>query len=354
MKPNEAAIVRRHFLAWAAVATGAATTRLLTGCSSTEGAFSGNGRDRSPDREPRTDDEDATAPISSDAGDGPTQTDDGGDGGSTQTLGVGGVATPLGAILTTSDSSSVLKITSGGTATSPKVYDGQRHTVGGIKISADYVTVQNFHIRGAGNAGVYSIGTGVTIQNCEITRVNEGGEGDINGITFFGDGHKILYNRIGPNLVEGNPKGSHTDGVQTWNTPSKRSSSNVLILGNWIEGPTTTSDKTYIHQGVMAEGANSTDGGGGGSGVSQNWLIDSNYFGTAGNQCLKFDDIDNVHITRNTFAGNARHVIESTELSSGTKYYSDNVVTGDYGDIGVAVSSGSGPSPSGWGYAGGN
>jgi len=343
MKSKEAAIVRRHFLALAAVAAGAAATRLLTACTSTQSSSSDVG-DGALERGSRTGYADPTTPAFTDAG----------DSGSAQTLGVGGVATPPGAILTTSDSTSVLNITRGGTSTSPKVYDGQGHTVGGIHISADYVTVQNFYVRGAGNAGIYSMGTGITIQNCDIAQVNEGGEGDINGISFFGNGHKVLYNRIGPKLVEGDPNGSHTDGIQTWNTPSKHSSSTVLILGNWIEGPISTSDETYIHQGVMAEGADSTDGGGGGSGVSQNWLIDSNYFATAGNQCLKFDDIDKVHITRNTFAGKASHVVESTDLSSGTKYYDDNVVTGRYGDIGVSVTSGAGPSPSGWGYTGGN
>jgi hypothetical protein len=250
----------------------------------------------------------------------------------TQTLGVGGVATPAGAILTTADSSSTLNITTSGTASNPRVYDGQRHTVKKINIAADYVTVQNFVIRGADNSGVYSIGTGNTIQNCDIAQVTEGGVGDINGVTFFGDQTKILFNSIGQNamLVSGSLNGSHTDGIQTWNTPSKRSSSNVTIKGNYITGP-TQSDERYIHQGVMSEGRNSTDGGGGGTGMSQNWLVEANYFKTYGNQCLKFDDIHNVTITKNTFAGSCTKIVAKGSLSTGITFASDNTITGSYG-----------------------
>jgi hypothetical protein len=268
-----------------------------------------------------------------------------------QTLGVGGVATPAGAVLTTADSTSALTITSGGTAAAPKVYDGQAHTVGGIKIAADNVVVQNFYIRDAHNAGIYSIGSNVTIQNCDISRVDDGGQGDINGVTFFGDNVKILLNRIGPNLVKGDPHGSHTDGIQTWNTPSKRSSSNVLIMGNWVEGPTNTSDVTYMHQGVMAEGKDSTDGGGGGTGASRNWLITRNHL-PAGNHCIKLDGILDVHITGNDFSWVGDQITEITSLSTGCKFYSDNTYPAGANLGGISVTPGAGPDPSAWGYTG--
>ena len=270
-------------------------------------------------------------PLLLDTGDAEGESDPGG---STpvQTLGVGGVATPAGAILTTADSTSTLNITTSGTASNPRVYDGQRHTVKKLNITADYVVVQNFVVRGADNSGVYSIGTGNVIQNCDIAQVNEGGVGDINGITFFGDNTKILYNSIGQNamLVSGSLNGSHTDGIQTWNTPSKRSSSNVTIKGNYITGP-TQSDERYIHQGVMSEGKNSTDGGGGGTGTSQNWTVEANYFKTYGNQCLKFDDVSNVTITKNTFAGSCTKIVAKGTLSTGIVFASDNTITGSYG-----------------------
>ena len=257
-----------------------------------------------------------------------------------QTLGVGGIATPAagsGVVLQSSDLADTLTITTPNT-----IYDGQGHTVEKIVIEADGVTVQNFFVRGGGNAGIYSgPNSNVTIQNNDIAQINEGGEGDINGITFFGDGTKILYNRI-DNLVQGDPNGSHTDGIQTWATASKNSSSDVVIKGNYISGP-DESDERYIHQGVMAEGPLSTDGGGGGTGVSQNWLVEGNYFKTYGNQGLKFDDIHDVVITRNTFAGGATRVIETGDLSTGIKYYSDNIITGDYDQLGVSTISGAGP-----------
>jgi hypothetical protein len=264
-----------------------------------------------------------------------------------QVLGVGGVATPVGAILTTTDSTATLNITTSGTSSAQRVYDGQGHTVGQINIAADYVTVQNFRSRGAGNAGIYSTGTGNVIQNNDIAQVTEGGVGDINGITFFGDGTKILFNKV-DNLVSGPLNGSHTDGIQSWNTPSKRSSSNVVIKGNWINGP-TQSDPNYIHQGVTAEGNNATSGGGGGTGDSANWTIDGNYFNTYGNQVLELHDIQGVVVTRNTFAGNATKIVNSADGSTVT-YYADNTVTGSYGATGVAVTAGSGPTTAGGNY----
>jgi hypothetical protein len=250
----------------------------------------------------------------------------------TQTLGVGGVATPPGAILTTGNSTSTLTITTSGTASAQRVYDGQGFTVKKIDIAADYVTVQNFRIRGAGNSGVYSIGTGNVIQNNDIAQVTEGGVGDINGITFFGNGHKILYNAIGESdfLVSGALNGAHTDGIQTWNTPSKRASSTVTIKGNHITGP-PQSDERYIHQGVMAQGKAATDGGGGGTGTSTGWLVEGNYFKTYGNQCLKFDDVHNVQITKNHFDGACNKIVATGDFSTGITFGTDNIITGNYG-----------------------
>lgn len=255
-----------------------------------------------------------------------------------QTLGVGGIATASGPNVTliTEDLADTLVIT-----TPNQIYDGQSHTVEKIDIQADGVTVQNFFVRGGGNAGIYCQAENCTIQNNDIALINEGGEGDINAITFFGDGTKILYNNI-DNLADPPLNGSHTDGIQSWATPSKNSSSNVLIKGNRISGP-EQSDERYIHQGVMAEGPESTDGGGGGSGVSSNWVIEGNYFRTFGNQVIKVDDIHNVTITRNIFDGATTKIVETGDLSTNVLYYSDNTVTGTYGSTGVSILPGSGP-----------
>jgi hypothetical protein len=259
-----------------------------------------------------------------------------------QTLGVGGIPAPAagpGVVLRTTDLADTWVLSTPNT-----IYDGGGHTVEKIEITADGVTVQNTYVRGAGNAGIYLQADNCTIQNCDIAQVNEGGEGDINGITFFGNGTKILYNVIGKSdfLVDGELNGSHTDGIQTWATPGKDSSSNVEIRGNWISGP-AQSDERYLHQGVQAEGPDSEDGGGGGTGTSTNWIVTDNYFKTYGNQCLHFDDIHDVVVARNTFDGSCTKIVEPGDFSTGIQFYSDNIITGSYGSKGVSTISGSGP-----------
>jgi hypothetical protein len=256
-----------------------------------------------------------------------------------QQLGVGGVAKPANAVLTTRDSKKQLNIDESGSEGSPRVYDGQGHTVGTIDIRADWVVVQNFKVQATGQYGIDSQGTHITIQNNDIKGVKESGNGDLNAITFVGDYHSIRYNTA-IDFVSGDPGDSHTDGIQTWNDDPGESSSHVVIQGNYFSGPLTEGkgddSDSYIHQCVMAEGAESTDGGGGGTGASRDWLI-------AGNYCvgdMKFDDIDNVTVTGNEFAGVDKRVVVVTPLSSGFEFYSDNKITGKYGQVGVEVKQG--------------
>src|SRR5664279_5198618 len=162
------------------------------------------------------------------------------------TLGVGGVATPVGAIKTTSDSSSAMTITSGGSQSSPKVYDGQGHTVGTITVKGSWITVQNFNIRATGQYGVYSDGTGITIQNNDIKGIHTSGDGDLNAITFFGNNTTIAYNTA-INFVSGDPGSSHTDAIQTWVSSSHPTgSSNVTIKGNKFTGPSNPSRSNSV------------------------------------------------------------------------------------------------------------
>jgi len=275
----------------------------------------------------------------------------GGGGGGTpagQTLGVGGIATPAGAILATSDRPGVqLDITTSGTATQRRVYDGQGHKIGTIKIRASFVTVQNYRIEARQQYGVdCKLGTAnhdVIIQNNDIKDLRPTGDGDLNAMTISGNDIKILYNTA-IDFVGQESSGSHTDAIQTWNDgPGDESTSNLYVIGNWFEGPpaeTDTPTYQHIHQAVIGEGKDSTDGGGGGTGVSQNWFIADNYW-TA--DC-KFDDIDNVTYTRNTFAGVDKRAVVVTSLSSGFKYYSDNKITGTTTiEIGATVIPGPGP-----------
>jgi hypothetical protein len=259
-----------------------------------------------------------------------------------QTLGVGGVATPAGAILATGDSTSTLTITSGGTADNPKVYDGKGFKVGKISIKADNVVVQNYRVC---PNGVYGIEipprrTNVTVQNNDIKCVK--GPGDLNAITFFGNNLKFLYNTM-EDWVVGDPGKSHTDCFQTWNNDPNESSSYIVIKGNRCTGPLQGQGNYTVHQCVMAQGKAATDGGGGGSGNSEHWIIDGNYWKDDWNQCIKLEDIDDAHVTRNTFAGASSRIIEIRSTSVGTFYYSDNIVTGSYGSVGVTAKPGPGP-----------
>jgi hypothetical protein len=187
-------------------------------------------------------------------------------------------------------------------------------------------------VQATGQYGIDSRGTHITIQNNDIKNVHASENGDLNAITFFGDYHSIRYNTA-IDFVSGGAGDSHTDAIQTWNSDPGESSSYVVIQGNYFSGPLEDDGSSYIHQCVMAEGADSTDGGGGGTGSSHDWLI-------AGNYCvgdMKFDDIDNVTVTGNDFAGIDKRVVVVTPLSSGFQFHSDNKISGRYGQIGVEV-----------------
>jgi hypothetical protein len=266
-----------------------------------------------------------------------------------QTLGCGGIQTPApgpNVVLTTSNSTSSLSISSGGTASSPKIYDGQCYTVGRININASNVVVQNFRVNANSQYGIYSEGTNITIQNNDIKGVRPTGDGDLNAITFFGNGTKIMYN-TGIDFVTGDPGDSHTDAIQTWVSSSHpTASANVIIKGNKFTGPANPSRNPSIpsiHQCIMAEGLG-RGGNSGGNGDPNNWLIADNHFSDSWNQCIKLDGIDNVHVTRNEFAGSSTKIMDVTSASSGVKYYSDNQVTGNYTNgVGFTVTQGPGP-----------
>lgn len=253
--------------------------------------------------------------------------------------------TPAGAILTTVDSGSRLSISTSGTAANPRVYDGKGHTVAGITINANYVTVQNFVLNNCNRDAVAARGTGITVQNCDMSQVQDDGTGDINAVTWFGSKFTAIYNTIGVSgfLVKGAPNGSHTDAFQTWNNDPGENSSDVVIRFNKVVGP-PVSDPRFIHQFVMFQGRLATDGGGGGTGDSTRVLIadnDVNIF--CENQLIKLNGgVTEADITRNRFAGGAPRIVEISLGSTG-RYWSDNVVTGTFGQVGTGVTSGPGP-----------
>lgn len=263
----------------------------------------------------------------------------------TQTLGVGGVATPAGATLTTTDTTSQLNITTGGTASTPKVYDGQGHTTGRINVTAPYVVVQNFRINAGSQYGAYIDANNVTFQNNDIKGITPTGDGDLNAITAFGNNISILYNTA-INFVSGNPGDSHTDFFQTWVSSSHpTASSNLKIIGNKATGPSNTGRSNSIasiHQCVMGEGLG-RGGNSGGSGDPHDWIISDNEFGDSWNQAIKLDGIDNVSITRNKFVGSSDYVLDVSSASTNVKFYSDNTVGSGYGSVNYTVTAGAGP-----------
>ena len=262
---------------------------------------------------------------------------------SVQTLGVGGIAAPdpgHNVVLVTHDSTQALKITR-----SNVTYDGGGHSCGPIEIRADGVTVQNFRIRADSQYGVLAEGRNITIQNNDIKDLKVSGDGDLNAITAFGDGLRILYNTA-VDFVSGDPGGSHTDFFQTWISDSHPTGSrDVTIAGNKATGPANPSRDhgiASIHQCIMAEGRG-RGGNTGGSGDLERWTISDNEFGDSWNHCIKLDGVSDVAITRNRFVGSSNEVVEVTDASDDVRYYSDNVVTGTYGSVGVPVVPGHGP-----------
>lgn len=262
-----------------------------------------------------------------------------------QTLGVGGVATPAGAVLVPNQSSRYT-INSGGTATAPKVYDCQGNTIrGGVLINVDNVVIQNCRVDAQQQYGIYSDNnTNVTIQNNDIKGVK--GPGDLNAITFFGNGHKILYNTA-IDFVTGDPGDSHTDFIQTWVSSSHPTASDdVQIRGNKAVGPANPDHENSIpsiHQFLMAEDYGRGGNSGGNTDGMRNWIVADNEIGDSWNQAIKLDGPDTVSITRNKFVGSSTQVMEVTSASTGVKFYSDNQVSPDYGSVGMPVTAGPGP-----------
>lgn len=267
-----------------------------------------------------------------------------GGGGGGQTLGVGGVTVPSGAI-TGAGNSGGLIITTSGTSTAQRVYDGGGRTIGPLEIDANYVTVQNFNIVAGGQYGAYLEGNNNTLQNCDISGVEPSGDGDLNAITAFGNNVKILYNTA-INFVNGDPGDSHTDAIQTWvSTNHPTASSNWAIVGNKFWGPLNPSRDpgiASIHQVLMVEDYGRGGNSGGSTSGMSGWFIADNQFRGSWGQDIKIDGGDNFIFTRNVFTGDSDYAIDFFS-GTGNKFYSDNIVGSGYGEIGVAITPGAGP-----------
>lgn len=210
-------------------------------------------------------------------------------------------------ICITSDQTELLDIT-----TSNITIDGQGHTAVGARVMADNVTLVNFRFENCAGWCVWLQGENNTLRDSDISQVYYDPEvsDDVDAMRFFGDGTRIIDNVFHDIVAGEDNEDAHLDCMQTYATPNAGGgSSNVLIRGN-------TCDSPEFHQCVMAEGPNSTDGGGGGGGVSRNWVIQNNYFACYANQTIKVDDIHNVLIVNNEFAGAGRKAIATGDLST--------------------------------------
>jgi hypothetical protein len=270
----------------------------------------------------------------------------------TQTLGVGGVATPAGAILATSDKAgTALTITGSGTASNPVVYDGAGKKIGRVTFDGcQYVVVQNYYIQSGNQYGVvFDDASNVTLQNCDISNVRNSGDGDLNAITVWGGtNNKIKYNTA-VNFVGGAvPSGSHTDWLQHWVSSSHPNAAiNYQIIGNRAIGPANPSRDTSIpsiHQIIMVEGYEAPGSGnsGGNGDDPSGWFVAENEFSASWNQDVRINRGTNFTFTRNRFTGSSDKVFDLPS-ASGYKVYSDNSFGPSYGSIGTTVTNGSGP-----------
>jgi hypothetical protein len=212
-----------------------------------------------------------------------------------------------------------LKIDAGGLPDAPITYRGNGSVVPGIQVRADNVVVEGFVSRGADSTGIWVQGTNITVQNNEITQVRFVGE-DLDAIRFFGNGTKIIGNRV--HDLEGTEDigDSHVDCIQTFAT-SGPGSSDVLIQGNRCEG--------IRAQCLMAEGPDVEDGSG--EGVSENWVFDGNFCDAhADAQSVSVQDVQNVTISNNEMVGTGNKAFALGQGSTGVTV-KDNRVGPGYG-----------------------
>ena len=260
------------------------------------------------------------------------------------TVGVGGVATPFNADKPPTGTGK-WSITESGIGDAPHIYDCRGATVGWIEIKANNIVVQNCKVNAQSQYGIWSSGENNIIQNNDISGLKPTGDGDLNAITFFGNNTRIQFNTA-INFVSGSPGKSHTDFVQTWVSSSHPvASSHVVIRSNKATGPANPDRKdsiASIHQCVMVEDQGRGGNSGGSSSGMKDWLIIANIFGDSWNQCIKNDGVDGMVVTKNDFQGSSDHVMEQAQ-GSDLKYFSDNKVTGKYGNVGVPITTGTGP-----------
>jgi hypothetical protein len=216
----------------------------------------------------------------------------------------------------TGDSTSRITVTTPG-----RIYDGRGFSSVGITVNASHVVIQNFRFTNCAGTCIWMNGTGNVAQDNTISQVHYAGD-DIDGLRFFGDDTKILRNTF-TDILKGPRHDAHLDCIQTWaSTATGGGSSRAVIAGNICR------DEDF-HQCVMVEGPGSTDGGGGGPGATEDWVIEANYFQCYANQTVALRDAHGFLIRYNAFTGAGNKAVQQTDGTSGTTIR-DNILGPGY------------------------
>lgn len=205
--------------------------------------------------------------------------------------------------------------------TSNMIFDGRGFSSVGITVNADNVVVQNFDFTNCAGNCIWMRGSGNVAQDNKISQVYYAGD-DIDGLRFFGNDTKILRNQFF-DILEGPKHDAHLDCMQTWaSAETGGGSARALIAGNDCRD-------AAFRQCVMVEGPGSTDGGGGGPGVTEGWVIESNHFQCYANQTVALRDAHDFVIRNNNFAGGGRKAVQQADGTSGI-LIQDNVLGPGY------------------------
>ncbi len=205
--------------------------------------------------------------------------------------------------------------------TSNMIFDGRGFSSVGITVNADNVVIQNFNFTNCAGNCIWMKGSGNVAQDNKISQVYYAGD-DIDGLRFFGNDTKILRNQFFDILV-GPKHDAHLDCMQTWaSTETGGGSARAVIAGNDCR------DDDF-RQCVMVEGPGSTDGGGGGPGSTEDWVIESNHFQCYANQTVALRDAHDFVIRDNAFAGGGNKAIQQADGTSGI-LIQDNVLGPGY------------------------
>lgn len=219
------------------------------------------------------------------------------------------------------------------------ILGGGRAVVGQIEVVADHVVIDGVRAEQPESPGVLLMGDNLTLRASSVISPQVG-DGDGDGIRFFGNDINILNNVVRD--TRGRDE-NHADAIQTFATsdnytPSQR----VTISGNRFE------DIDNIC--IIAEGPESEAGDGTGEGDSNTFVITDNYCENRAGQAFYFDDIGKVTLTGNEIVGKIAKAFSFQNDSVGAKISDNEIGPGVGYEVGMDDSSEEnyeGPEPGG-------